>query len=426
MSMVSLSVAEAKALKLATQTRPGPLAEEAFHGVAGEFVRTIEPHTEADPAALLLQFLVAFGNAAGRSPHFTAEADRHGTNLNAVFVGETAKGRKGVSWGHIKRFFKDIDPYWLSNIKSGLSSGEGVIFHVRDPVYKENKKGEEILIDEGVEDKRLLIQEAEFSRTLKVMERETSTLSAVLRSSWDTGDLQILTKNSPIRATKAHISVNAHITKEELRRYLNSTEQANGFGNRFLWLCVKRSKVLPFGGKLDINKLNTLTEQLKQVIVFAKNADQITWSEETRFLWAEIYPSLSEGRPGLIGSMLARAEAYTTRLASVYALLNKSTEIKPEHLQAALALWDYCESSVKYIFQDLTGNPLANLIYEALLNTPRGMSRTDIYIYFQKHRTSAEINESLELLESLGRVKKEEEKTEGRTKTVWFFNDTYA
>jgi len=64
--------------------------------LAGRFVRTVEPHSEADPVALLVQFLVAFGSAVGRGPHFVAEADHHGVNLNAVFVGETAKGRKGT------------------------------------------------------------------------------------------------------------------------------------------------------------------------------------------------------------------------------------------------------------------------------------------------------------------------------------------
>ena len=64
---------------------------------------------------------------------------------------------------------------------------------------------------------------------------------------WDSGDLGTLTKNSSTRATGAHISLIGHITADELRRYLTQTEQANGFGNRHLWFCVKRSKELPHG-----------------------------------------------------------------------------------------------------------------------------------------------------------------------------------
>src|SRR5262245_36654651 len=82
---------------------PASISPDALIGLAGDFVGVVAPSSEADPVALLVQFLVAFGSAAGRSPHFTAEADRHGVNLFAVVVGETSKGRKGTSMGHVRR-----------------------------------------------------------------------------------------------------------------------------------------------------------------------------------------------------------------------------------------------------------------------------------------------------------------------------------
>ncbi len=115
---------------------PAPLENDALHGPAGKFVRAVEPHSEADMAALLGQFLVAFGSAVGSRPHFMAESDRHGVNLNAVFVGETAKGRKGTSWGHVRRGIVAADPEWGDRIMAGLSSGEGLIWQVRDPAGK--------------------------------------------------------------------------------------------------------------------------------------------------------------------------------------------------------------------------------------------------------------------------------------------------
>jgi hypothetical protein len=60
--------------------------------------------------------------------------------------------------------------------------------------------------------------------------------------------LQTLTKSSAIKATAPHVSIVGHITSDELRRDLAATETANGFGNRFLWVLVKRSKELPNGG----------------------------------------------------------------------------------------------------------------------------------------------------------------------------------
>ena len=50
---------------------PDPVA---YHGLAGEIVSKLEPHTEADPVAILTQLLVAFGAAAGRGAYFQVEA----------------------------------------------------------------------------------------------------------------------------------------------------------------------------------------------------------------------------------------------------------------------------------------------------------------------------------------------------------------
>jgi primase-polymerase (primpol)-like protein len=55
---------------------PEPPAPEAYHGLAGDIVHTIAPHTEADPVSILVQTLVAFGNAAGRAAHFWVRSGR--------------------------------------------------------------------------------------------------------------------------------------------------------------------------------------------------------------------------------------------------------------------------------------------------------------------------------------------------------------
>ena len=43
----------------------------ALHGLPGEVVQAIGPHTEADPVAIVAQYLIAAGNAIGRgdAPH---------------------------------------------------------------------------------------------------------------------------------------------------------------------------------------------------------------------------------------------------------------------------------------------------------------------------------------------------------------------
>lgn len=431
---------------------PEPLAARAFYGLAGEIIHAIEQHTEADPSALLIEFLTAFGSVIGLKPYFRVEADEHRMRLFIVLVGESSKARKGSSWGHIQRLFQTIDADWVRKITSGLSSGEGLIWAVRNEIIKrepirEHKRVidyQDVIADPGVTDKRLLVFEAEFASTLRVLGREGNTLSAVIRNAWDTGNLQTLTKNSQAKATGAHIALIAHITRHELLRYLTNTEAGNGFGNRFLWICVKRSKSLPFGGEIHKINFEPLIKLLSAAVKFASQVECIQWAEETRRLWAQIYPALSEGKPGLFGAMTARAEAYVTRLACIYALLDLSrldldktesdklkVEIEPEHLLAAVAVWDYAEDSARYIFQTamgdtLTGDELADDILSVLMTNPEGMTRTGIYNYFSHHKSSEQITTALDTFEALGKVRKEIIPTEGRSAEVWFFNQPGA
>lgn len=380
------------------------LDRKALLGLAGELVGTLEPHTEADPVAVLLQFLVAFGSSAGRSPHFLVEGDRHHTNLFAVLVGTTAKGRKGTSWGRTKQVMEAADPTWTqSRVASGLSSGEGLIWAVRDPIYTFNARTEEEeLTDPGVRDKRLLVQEAEFASTLKVLGREGSTLSAVIRNAWDTGSLKALTKNSPATATEAHISIIGHITKEELRRYLDATETANGFANRFLWACVRRSKCLPEGGQLTEGALSSLISHVRSSLEAARLVGRMTRSPAARSLWAAVYERLSDGQPGLFGAVTSRAEAQVARVSCVYALLDGKAVIDTEHLEAALALWAYSEASCRFIFGDSLGDQVSDTILAELRQRPRGLSRTEISELLGRHQRAPAIDRALRLLEECG------------------------
>ena len=52
---------------------PDPLGACAYHGIAGEVVRALEPHTESDSAALLFQLLTAVGNCIGPGVWYSVE-----------------------------------------------------------------------------------------------------------------------------------------------------------------------------------------------------------------------------------------------------------------------------------------------------------------------------------------------------------------
>lgn len=394
---------------------PNPLGEDAFWGLAGRMVRTIDPHTEADPAAVLIQFLVAVGNALGRGPHMRVGRSRHGVNLYAVIAGPTGKGRKGMGMDDVRAVCVPAADDWAARITSGLSSGEGLIHAIRDTVTVKGK-----VEDQGVVDKRLLVVEGEFARTLRVAAREGNILSTTLRDAWDSITLRNMTKTNPATATEPHVSVIGHVTRDDLHKHLSETDMLNGYGNRFLWVAARRSKYLPFGGDLPDEALDSIVDDLRHVLLTQRDEHSISWGS-AKDLWASIYPDLSEGKTGLLGAMTARAEAQVLRLAMLYAVLDCSRRIETVHLKAALAVWKYCEDSARWIFGGKSGDVVVDTLIAELRVRPEGMTRNEIYDLFSRHVPRSRIEQALEGIQEQGAAIMEPEKTGGRPAERWFY-----
>jgi hypothetical protein len=401
------------------------LAPAAFHGLVGETVAHILPDTESDPAALLLQYLVSFGNAVGRQPYYLIEQDRHFANLFTVLVGVTSKSRKGTSAGRIRAIFNIADPDWARDrVLGGMSSGEGVISAVRDPAYA-IRKGVEELVDAGVNDKRLLLDEREFFQALAVLKREGSILSRVIRDAWDCVEtLATITKHSPTRSSRPFISIVGHITADELRQVLDHTSMANGYANRFLFACVRRSKLLPHGGALAEEISGKLGARTLEALTAARGLEQLTMTDAANQHWKDIYPKLSEGLPGLLGAITDRAEAQTVRLALVYALLDQAPQIDVMHIEAALAVWRYCEASARYVFGDIIGDPDMDGILRALRSAGAfGLSRSELSGLFGRHLSVNKIDAALVALLGAGKVRRGSIKKSagaGRPREMWY------
>jgi len=404
------------------------LGSEALYGLPGDIVRAIDPYTEADQVAVLLNVLTAFGCITGPGAHAQASGDLHPARLFVIQVGDTSKGRKGSGWSIARSLFAQYDPEWAqSHIKSGLSSGEGLIYHVRDPIWKHEpirEKGrivgyQDVEADPGETDKRLLIVEPEFASTLAVMERDGNILSTVIRQAWDNDKLSPLTRHNQIVATYAHICLLGHITKDELLARLDDTSKANGFANRFLWALVRRSKELPEGASLPGDALQDLVTRLRACTEFARTVGVMHRDDQAKRRWAAVYHDLSEGKPGLLGAVISRSETQVLRLSLIYALLDLSPVVCIEHLHAALAVWDYCEHSARLIFGNRLGDPTADRMMEAIRQAPQGMTDNDLYEFFGRNKSANERARALTRLAALGLIRSEKQETGGRPRTVW-------
>lgn len=383
-----------------TKIKPFPVpSAKCFDGLAGDFVRLVEPHTEASLIALLAQFLVYFGNIVGRSAHFKVEGDKHFTNLFCVLVGKTASGRKGTSFGRVREVFKGVDTNHEKDcLTSGLASGEGLLWHIRDAVFEEKtdkktKKVETVCTDSGVSDKRLLVVEGEFSQVLRVQGREGNTLSSFIRNLWDTGTAKSLTKNSPLRTTDAHVSIIGHITRGELTHTLSEVDAVNGYANRIAFFAVERTKFLPFGSDIPEIEIGKLRTRIIEAVEFAKDIEQMTFTPNARKLWASHYQRLETSRFGYLAKITQRASPYVLRFSCIFALLDQSSQIKQIHLERALAVWQYSEDSARYIFGERLADQTAEKILTKLKeNQENGLTRTEIRDLFDRHLNKEKID----------------------------------
>jgi hypothetical protein len=379
----------------------------ALYGLAGEVVRTLAPHTEAQPEAILLQLLAAFGNIIGPGPHCMVGATRHTLNLFLVLVGESSKARKGTSWNQIARLFAEVDPHWTENrITSVRLSARGLI----------------AMMGQTAGDRRLLVLAEELASVLHTMGRSRSQLSPLLRCAWDSGTLRLLERDRLIQASGGHLSLIGHITQRELAESLHRTEAHNGFANRCLWACVERTQCLPDGGNVDPHALSAIARGLGRAVEWAHGQPEILFRRDPAAseLWNDYYATLSHAGSRIHGAATGRAEAQVLRISAIYAALDCSPIIRLPHLEAALCLWDFCSYSATSLFGTCVGHSVADRILEALQAAPDGLTRNQIRKLFHGHLSSYAIDEAIQKLSSLAVATSRFVSGRGPLTTVWF------
>jgi len=106
--------------------RPWPtLRPEAYDGLIGEVIRAIEPHSEADPVALLFSAHVGLGSYAGAGPHRLMGQAIHPPRLFVAIIGRSNVGGKGDSKRDVWPFLLAVDPLFGTRVATGLHPARG-------------------------------------------------------------------------------------------------------------------------------------------------------------------------------------------------------------------------------------------------------------------------------------------------------------
>jgi hypothetical protein len=390
---------------------PEAIHRDAFHGIAGEVVSMLCTGSELKPEAVLSQFLCIFGNMLGRAP-YKIQDGRHGTLINVAIVGNTADGAKGSSYQAVKRLIRAVSPdYCTDNIKGGYNSSEALIGDITDEIDGVNKKGERVILEEGIPDKRLLVVEEEFSRILQIGKRDGVTMSEILRQCFDLPDaLRAPSRKSYLVSTNPFVSIVGHITPEGLKKCMDSVEAFNGFANRFMFVASHRTASIPEPPVIDWNegKAADVVKRLQAILkiycphplISSTNPDlEFRFSQNAKEKWAQIYHEISRqsaNKYGYASAIIARAKPTIFRLSLIYGALDSTSLIEPKHLDAASALWDYATDSAMWSFAGMSGSKEANEILKYLKRCPDGVSRTLILgNVFRNNLAAAKLTEAL-------------------------------
>ncbi len=394
------------------------LNPDALHGFAGEVVAALDPTTEADPAAVLFVLLAWAGCYLGADAHILAGNTNHPARIWPLLVGASSTGAKGTAVAAVNQFTRVVDQeFGITNTASGLSSGEGLINRVRNQRGTDpNDKN----FDEGVTDKRLFVNEPEFASVLARSRREGSTLSMVIRNAFDGYPLQTITSGNPLYSTGHHITIVGAITPSELVQRMSGVDIANGFANRFMLVCSKRSKLLPLGGepsRNDMARLSGVFSRRAQKVRGGVPVRQMEMTQAAKDLWTDQYMARHavEMLDGPAASLRGRWHAHSIRLAVSYALLDGATQVDKAHIQAGLAAWDYSEASTQHIFGDEDADPDLSRLAEHVDNADiGGLSRKHINkVVFNGHKGAKELNVLCAKLLALGRYRSIEVPAEG-------------
>jgi len=394
-----------------------------FSGITKAFVELATRNSEADPAAVLFTFLARFGVEVGRNSYLNIGDSTHHGRLAVVIVGETSKSRKGTSGKPVEKLmsFKSLLSLGeYKNVHSSpgpFSSGEGIIYAVRDPIESWNRKKQTNEITEpGVDDKRLFVLDEEFAGVLANTHREGNTLSMVIRCAWDTGRFDPLTKNNKISAKDAHVGWVSHITQYELLLKLPECEGFNGFANRILWVFAQRRKLVPLPEPMPAQELAELQYLLLSILNKCRECErEIAFSKQAQEAWVdEYYQHLtSQNGNGLLGVVLNRGEAQVRRLALLFTLLDDENETSLKHLDQAMTAWKYCEDSAAYIFKGQAQDSVAKKIAKALQDKGQ-LTGTEIRDLFSRNVKKDRIEKAIEELVTSDTAEMVSEPTGGR------------
>ena len=399
--------------------------------------------TEAHPMAVALHYLIYFAAHVGAQRFIRIGNNHQPLSIYGLLAGRTGKV-KGTARSQVAIVF-DLATQRLSEqhgykpprIVTGLSSGEGLINLLQDPT-------ETI---EGVTDKRLLVEQTEFSAVMNQNLRRGNILTDTLRDAYDGETLSTQTLQ-PRTATTPHVSLIGHITPYQLINHECFTSQSfNGSMNRFLIFYANREQYVAIPRAYTQDQADVLAEWLAAAIWRARQNIKTDDYQNKTGQEMHLTPAAEEllhneyehrekhedKLPEPLASLLARQREHVWRIAALLALIdtdNDPNTIDEQHMLYAYHWVDYSNQSLRYLLQTANHEAqqeqavaLSERVLHAIqvINNGQGCTTTDIHDHFNRHLKGADLSKAIDVLlhEVPPRITCQKQKTQGNSAQVF-------
>ena len=413
-----------------------PLAydpEDAYYGPLGEVATRHREQIQINLEAFYAMLLPAVGWLIGRRAVFIYQKDRHHPNLFTAVVGDSACG-KGTTWNIIQDLLEQVEPDCPARLHRDVASAPGLIELVRDASTRID--GKRTIDDPGVPDKRCFVLFEEMENLFTSTGRTGSTLEKVWNMAWDGRTLENNAKDRK-KATNPHVCCVAHITPESfqqaIKRASGGLGATNGFLNRWITIQARQERVLPRGGNLP--DVADCADRIRQACAWLGTVNggqpkRIDWHPDTHAEWDAFACAMHSDHPFLRGirPIAARLKPMITRIAMLFALIDRQDQMTPEHLRAAKAFCLHCIDDSRGFFDRSKPSSAKPSFDDRLLTIAASgpCTLTDFHKSLgNKGYDTQELRESLARLVKGGEFLKEDSESDyGRTVPRWRLPDT--
>lgn len=323
------------------------IPEDAWAGLFKDYRMMVGETTEASDSFHYAIFCQVLGITLGRKVHVYHSTPLY-PNFYIALVGRSGLARKDSATSRGMKLLNRL--HYQENdgantpevrVVSGIRSYEGLL----DELNGNNKIR--------------LIRVAELLSLLSKSKQDASSnIVPQLTELYDCPDwVNPPIKGSNIQAKRPFVSILAGTTQSWLNASLTLSHVYGGFANRWMYFTGASKGPKPSPPKVDpaaedwlIKEINDIREWTKTINNGGEIRPDDTAVKCFHSYYNDYYTRCSVD--GLFSTLIVRVQDFVWKLSLLYAIMERSTVIKGEHLERAILVGNYLEASVLNVFHN--------------------------------------------------------------------------